>query len=162
MPIEDAKFVKEIKSNAPKKGDKVIWSDGKYDNIWDKKMLPILQEALKTDRLVAYTKEQNDAGYWNITELHLATVDETEDSPATNKPAESKDTIKKPTQGEDRQQQIMLQHATACAFQAANAGWFPWEKVYSLAENTLKFYNGEITADEANQWCIDQLNLLTK
>jgi len=74
--ITDSKFVKGVKSNAPKKGYKIEWVDGKYDNIFDESWLPLLDEAQKTNRLVTYEKEKNDAGYWNIKTLVLAEINE--------------------------------------------------------------------------------------
>jgi len=70
--IEDSKFVKSIASNAPKKGQKVTWADGKTDIIFDQEWVALLNQALKENRLVHFTKDKNDAGYWNIQTLELA------------------------------------------------------------------------------------------
>ena len=79
--IEDSKWVKSVESNAPKKGWKITWHDDKKDNIFDESWLKILDEAQKDNRLVHFTKEKNNAGYWNILNLNL--VDGSELPPAT-------------------------------------------------------------------------------
>uniref|UniRef100_A0A6M3IF96 Uncharacterized protein n=1 Tax=viral metagenome TaxID=1070528 RepID=A0A6M3IF96_9ZZZZ len=73
--ISGSKFVKGVKSNAPKKGYKITWEDGKIDNIFDESWLPLLDKAQKENRLVTYQTEKNDAGYWNIKSLVLAEID---------------------------------------------------------------------------------------
>ena len=69
--IKDSKLVKSVKSNAPKKGWKIEWADGKFDNFFNEAWLPVLDEAQKTNRLVAIEKEKSPAGYWNIKTLRL-------------------------------------------------------------------------------------------
>jgi len=81
--ISDSKFVKGVKSNAPKKGYKIEWADGKFDNIFDESWLPLLDKAQKENRLVTYEKEKNDAGYWNIKTLVLAEIDSEPVEPQT-------------------------------------------------------------------------------
>lgn len=70
--IEDSKFVQSVASNSPKKGWKITWADGKYDNFFDEAWLPILDSAQKNKRLVNFQKEKNAAGYWNLVSLELA------------------------------------------------------------------------------------------
>ena len=77
--ITDAKVVKSVNSNAPKKGWKIEWVDGKFDNIFDEGWLPLLDESIRTNRLVSFDKEKNEAGYWNIKKLELATLPEPEE-----------------------------------------------------------------------------------
>jgi hypothetical protein len=72
--IEDSKFVKSVKSNEPKKGWKIEWHDGKFDNIFDESWLHILDEAQSNQRMVHFKKEKNN-GYWNIQSLELATIE---------------------------------------------------------------------------------------
>jgi len=74
--IKDTKQVKEVRSNAPKKGWKIEWADGKYDNIFDEAWLSILDEAQKSALPVYIEKEKNQSGYWNIIKLELAPKDD--------------------------------------------------------------------------------------
>ena len=67
--IKDTKQVKSVNSNSPKKGWKIEWTDGKFDNFFDESWLPILDKAQKTQRSVYIEKEKNQAGYWNIIKL---------------------------------------------------------------------------------------------
>ena len=87
--IKDAKFVKSVTSNTPKKGWKIEWADGKFDNIFDEAWLPILDEAQKTNRLVAFEKEKNNAGYWDIIKLKLVDLPDTGSPPVQKPPAET-------------------------------------------------------------------------
>ena len=77
--IKDTKQVKSIQSNAPKKGWKIEWADGKFDYFFDEAWLSILDEAQKSNTPVYIEKEKNQAGYWNIITL---------------KPAEKSDLVK--------------------------------------------------------------------
>ena len=78
--IKDTKQVKEVRSNSPKKGWKIEWSDGKFDNFFDEAWIPILDEAQKTQHPVYIEKEKNQAGYWNIIVLKLADETAKEDT----------------------------------------------------------------------------------
>ena len=83
--IEDSKWVKSVVSNAPKKGWKITWHDDKYDNIFDESWLKILDQAQKGQRMIHFTKEQNQSGYWNIKTLELANL-EAQPQPAPEYP----------------------------------------------------------------------------
>ena len=72
--ITDTKYVQSVESNAPKKGHKIHWSDGKTDNVFDASWLPILEEARRGNLPVNISKEKNDAGYWNIKTLVIGTA----------------------------------------------------------------------------------------
>lgn len=74
--ITDTKKVKEVVSNHPKKGWKITWQDGRYDNIFDNGWLEILEAAQAEDNPVTVQKEKNDKGYWNIVNLDLASMED--------------------------------------------------------------------------------------
>ncbi len=149
--ITDSKFVKSVKSNAPKKGHKIEWQDGKFDNIFNAGWLPLLDEAQKTNRLVTYEKEKNDAGYWNITSLELAS-----ETPPPTKPIETEEErkamaqvrseVKNPRNDGQTQRSISMSYA---AGMASNKVIEP-DKLLSYAEVINRWICGDITVkDEA-------------
>lgn len=74
--ITDSKWVKDIE---PKQGKKpyhqITWHDDKYDNIFDTDFLAIAESAKKDGRLVNFTKDKNQQGFWNITSMELAEIE---------------------------------------------------------------------------------------
>ena len=93
MPIQDAKFVKTVESNAPKKGMKITWVDDRYDTIFNDDWVKLCKQAVGGNRLVEFEKEKNEAGYWKITELKLGELSTPE--PAPEKPQAQTDKMNK-------------------------------------------------------------------
>ena len=134
--INDSKFVKSVNSNAPKKGWKIQWQDDKYDNIFDESWLPILDEAQKTNRLVAFKKEKNQAGYWNIVSLELAT-----ETPEPVKPASTHTPTDKP---EPAPQAVGM--TTKEIGDMIRAGKLKEIFGFEIAVDLIKWYRGQILA----------------
>jgi len=141
--ISDSKFVKGVKSNAPKKGYKIEWQDGKFDNIFDESWLPMLDEAQKTNRLVTYEKEKNNAGYWNIINLYLAELDEEPQEdlfPDEAVPEKGTSVPKKGTETADaRQHDIHRQVALKCVVDLTCHGFMELGKLKQNTEMLLHY-----------------------
>lgn len=67
--ITDSKFVKSVESNEPKKGYVVTWTDDKRDFLFNEEWIDLCRQAKETNRMLTYTKEKNDKGYWTIMSL---------------------------------------------------------------------------------------------
>ncbi len=131
--ITDTKFVKSVTSNTPKKGWKIEWMDGKKDNVFDNAYLAILEEAQKSNRMVTVTKEKNDAGYWNIQTLELATLE------ATPTPAQPTTQVRSQSTNASIEAQVAIKEVGEC-----------WRT------DKMKGNEPEVMAYRA--WIVDKLN----
>ena len=138
--IQDSKFVKSVKSNAPKKGWKVEWHDGKYDNFFDEAWLPILSGAQESNRMVHFTKDKNQAGYWNLLTIELAT----ETPPPVPKEGMPPKETKAPMPVDNKTRSVALSYAK----DLANNGMILMGHIGVVSSLFERYCNGEIDATQ--------------
>jgi len=140
--IEDSKFVQSIISNSPKKGWKITWHDEKKDNIFNEAWLKILDQAQKEQRMVHFTKEKNEAGYWNILTLELASLEAEAVSPKVEESAMPKEKLPL-IKYIDSETAKIRSICVAYAKDAWIADKIEYKQIYSCADMFLKYIRNE-------------------
>ena len=153
--ISDSKYVKEIRSNEPKKGWKITWHDDKTINCFDKEMLSILKQAKEEERLVNYDIDKSGS-YWNFIKVELAELPDVPETPS------SPETPQEVKQAPSREHDIHKQVAYKGVMELCANGILPWEKRFELVLLDTQVLDGVLAPKKADEQTISIVNSMTK